>query len=87
MDIRTATVSKEVEVVTKVLKDEKVVTLILSEREAKVLGCLIGTLSATEAERLITTQSMDFGRWLGKLEDREVVRFVESLYDNLFEQL
>lgn len=83
MDIRGMTVSKEVEVVTKVLKDEIIVTLILSEREAKMLGCLIGAMSPKDAEHIISTQSMDFARWLGKIEDREVITFTGDLYDGI----
>ncbi len=87
MDILSTVVSKEVEITTTVLKDELVVTLILSEREAKILGCLIGAMSPREVEDILAGRSHDFDRWLGKLESREVVTFTGNIYDGLFDIL
>ncbi len=87
MDIRGMTVSKEVEVTTTVLQDEVVVTLVLSEREAKMLACLIGAMSPREVEESLESRSHACGRWLGKLKDREVVTFTGNIYDGLFDIL
>ena len=85
LDVRSEVVSKEVEVTTIEIKKETVVTLVLSEREAKALGCLIGAMAPADAEKIIE-RSMDFERWLdSRLEDREIIRLTGDLYDGIYE--
>lgn len=86
MDIRSTTVSKEVEVVTTVLQDQKVVTLIMSEREAKLLACLIGAMSPSDAEDIIKNKSLYFDSWIGELDDREVVTLTGEIFDGLYDE-
>lgn len=64
---------------------EVMVTIMLNEREAKLLTCLLGAMSPTEAEETIQ-RGIHFSEWIGKLERREVVEFTGIMYDTLYEQ-
>lgn len=65
-------------------KKEILVTISFTEREAKILTCLLGALSPTDAEETIK-RGIHFDEWVGKLENREVVEFTGNLYDNLYD--
>lgn len=64
-------------------KREVTVNVALNEREAKILGCLIGCLSSKDAEEMITDRSLDFAKWINKFEYREMEEFCTHLYDSL----
>lgn len=62
------------------------VTLILDDREAKILACLLGAIVPKEAEETIM-RSVQYEEWIGKLEYREVTNFTGLLYDSLYDVL
>lgn len=62
------------------------VTLIMEDREAKLLACLIGAASPKEIQEIIL-RGMYFEEWIGELGSREVTTFTGNLYDALYEAL
>ncbi len=67
-------------------KREMIVTVTLNEREAKLLACFMGAIKPNEAAEIIC-RSAYFARWLGKLDEREVVEFTGILYDSIHDLL
>lgn len=63
-------------------KTERIVTITLEEREAKLLMCLIGALSPLDAEKLLDN-SIHVSEVL-PLGQREMVDFTGNLYDGLW---
>lgn len=67
-----------------VTKKEIIVTMTFTEREAKILACLIGALSPSDAEEIIKRGGF-FSTWIGKLENREIIDFTGNVYDLLYD--
>ena len=65
-------------------KKEVTVTIELNDREAKIIACLIGALSPKEMEDAIK-RGVNFDRWIGELEYREVINVTGILYDTLYD--
>lgn len=63
---------------------EVTVTLTFNEREAKLLTCLLGATSPTDAEATIK-RAIYYSEWLGKLKNTEVSDFTSTLYEALYE--
>lgn len=84
MIVSSVIVPKVVEVVKTEIVNETVVVLELGEREAKLLGCLIGAMSPTEAEDIIRDRSLNFDNWVGELKPREIVELTGNIYDNIY---
>lgn len=62
---------------------ETIVTVIFSEREAKLLACLIGSMSPNEVEEIIK-RAIHFDEWIGRLEKKEAIEYTGILYDTLY---
>lgn len=61
---------------------EVMVTITLSEREAKLLACLLGASSPTDAEEIVR-RGIHFHEWIGTLKKTEVTDFTGTLYEAL----